>query len=69
MRSPDETLYLNLNQNLWGLLLSFTGLGGAEYYHLNTLYWITLVISIIMALSVSVTTLAYTVNYWKSKLK
>ncbi len=69
MSAIDENIKVKLNQNLWGLLLSFVGLGAAEYYHLCTLYWFSLVVSVIMTLSIAVTTIAYTVNYWKNKFE
>ena len=69
MSSPEEQFKINLNQNIWGLVVGLGGLGVAEYYGLHTLYWFTLVLSGIMVLSVAVTTLAYTINYWKHKMK
>jgi hypothetical protein len=68
MSSFEEQFKINLNQNLWGLLLSFAGLGVAEHYRLCTLFWFSLVASVIMTFSVGVTTVAYTINYWKNKL-
>lgn len=60
---------IKLNQNLWGLLLSFVALGAAEYYELYTLYWFSVVAAAVMSISVIVTTVAYTINYWKGKVK
>jgi hypothetical protein len=48
MSSPLEPFKINLNQNLWGLLLSFSSLGAAEHYHLCTLYWLSSVVSVII---------------------
>lgn len=69
MSSIEEKFKINLNQNLWGLLLSFAGLGVAEHYRLCTLYWFSFAASVITTLSVGVTTVAYTINYWKDKMK
>lgn len=32
MRIPEDQFKINLNQNLWGLLLGFTALGVSEYF-------------------------------------
>jgi len=68
MSGPEDQFKIKLNQNLWGLLLGFVSLGLAEYYHLYTLFGFACVISVIMTLSVVVTMLAYTINYWKDKM-
>ena len=60
---------LNLNQNLWGLLLGFVGTGVAEYYQLEVLFWFSCVIAGVLSVSVIITTFAYTVNYWKKKMR
>ena len=62
-----EQFKINLNQNLWGLVLSFGALGTAERYRLRTLFWFSVVASGIMVASVLVTTLAYTITYWKKR--
>lgn len=69
MASPEDQFKINLNQNLWGLVIALLALGTAEYFGLCTLFWFAFVLSVIMALSVAVTTLAYTVNYWRQKQK
>ncbi len=67
MSGPEEQFKINLNQNLWGLLVGLVALGVSEYYNLCTLFWLSVVVSVIMVASVAVTTLAYTMNYWKNK--
>ncbi len=67
MSNPTEQFKINLNQNLWGLLVGFGTLGVAEYFKLWTLFGFAVVISVIMVSSIAVTTFAYTVNYWKNK--
>lgn len=69
MSGAHEAFKINLNQNLWGLLVSLAALGAAERYQLDSLYWIALGLSVVMAASMAVTTLAYTINYWKNKNK
>ena len=67
MGSPTEQFKINLNQNLWGLLVGLGTLGVAEYFKLCTLFWFAVVVSVIMVCSIAVTTFAYTVNYWNNK--
>jgi hypothetical protein len=67
MAIPDEHFKINLNQNLWGLVVGLGFLGAAEHYDLCTLFWFAVVVSGIMVASVAVTTFAYTINYWKHK--
>ncbi len=69
MADLSERFRINLNQNLWGLLLSFVALGFGEYYRLTTLYWFAGISSVVALLSVFLTTIAYTLNYWKMKRK
>ncbi len=69
MSDVSKEFKINLNQNLWGVLVGLLGLGIAEYYELCTLFWFAVVISLIMAVSVAVTMFAYTVNYWKEKMR
>lgn len=62
-----DNLRINLNQNLWGLVISFAALGLAEHYDLKTLFWFAAISAVISLVSVALTTLAYTVNYWRKK--
>lgn len=57
----------SLNQNLWSLVIAFLGIGAAELYRLQTLYWFSVALGVITLGSMLVTTIAYTVNYWKKK--
>lgn len=67
MTEATEQFKINLNQNLWGLVVGFIALGAAEHYKLCTLFWFATIVSVIMLISIAVTTLAYTVKYWKNK--
>lgn len=60
---------INLNQNLWGLLLALITLGTAEYFGLCTLFWFGLILSGLTSISFLITLTAYTINYWKNKMK
>jgi hypothetical protein len=67
MNNPQELFKINLNQNLWGLIIGLGSLGIAEYYKLCTLFWFAVVVSVVMVSSIAITTWAYTVNYLKNK--
>jgi hypothetical protein len=67
MSTPTEQFKINLNQNLWGVVVGLGALGAAEYFQLCTLFWFSIAVSSITVLSLAVTTLAYTIKYWKNK--
>jgi len=67
MSSPEDQFKISLNQNLWGLVVGLAAMGAAEHYNLRTLFWFSVVVSVIMVLSLGATTLAYTIKYWKNK--
>jgi len=69
MSNAAEPFKINLNQNLWGLVVGLVGLGIAEHFSLCTLFLFAVVVSGIMVASVAFTTVAYTINYWKNKSK
>jgi len=65
---PTEEFKINLNQNLWGLVVSLITLGVSEYFNLETLYWFGLILSIVCSISVIITLIPYTINYFKNKM-
>ena len=67
MTNPADIFKINLNQNLWGLVVCFGFLGVAEYYKLCVLFWFSVIPSIVMVISICMTTYAYTKNYTKNK--
>jgi hypothetical protein len=69
MHSTAEQFKINLNQNLWGLVVGLIALGVGEYYKLCTLFWFAFSVSLIMIISVAFTTFAYTKNYCRNKTK
>ena len=69
MNNIGNKINPNLNQNLWGLVVGLGGLGAAEYFHLCTLYWISLVVSVGMVLSLCWTVPAHAIRYVKDKLQ
>jgi hypothetical protein len=64
-----ENLNINLNQNLWVLVVSLIALGVSEYFNLCTLYYFGLILSICAGLSIIVSLFAYTKNYWRKRIK
>ena len=68
MSSPEDQFKINLNQNLWGLIVGLGALGLSERYNLHFLFCFSIVVSIIATISFGFTTVAYTINYWKNKL-
>jgi hypothetical protein len=68
MSSPVDAFKINLNQNLWGVVVGLGALGVAEYYSLCTLFWFSAFVSLIVVASLAVTTLAYTITYWNKRL-
>ena len=67
MSSPTDNFRINLNQNLWGVIVSFGFLGAAEYYSLCVLFWFSLIPAIAMTISVCFTTYSYTKKYISNK--
>ncbi len=68
-RMSMDSFKINLNQNLWGLLLSLLTLGASEYYELKILLVFGLILSIASSLSYGITLFFYTKNYYKKKSK
>jgi hypothetical protein len=65
--STTDNININLNQNLWALVVSLLTLGASEYFDLPTLYWFGLVLSIACSTSILISLAAYTKDYWKKK--
>jgi hypothetical protein len=67
MPSPSDNFKINLNQNLWGLVVGLAALGMAEHYHLSRLERFGLFISGLMSLSLLATPIAFTINSCRGK--
>lgn len=65
----EDNVNLKLNQNLWGLIVAYSALGAAEYWDLKCLFWFAVIASAGMSISVAFTLTAYTVDYWRHRLK
>ncbi len=63
----EDQFKINLNQNLWGLVVAFGALGVAEHWCLKWLFRLSLCVGIIMSVSVFFTMLFYTLNYCRQK--
>jgi len=66
MRIEDK-FDINLNQNLWGLIIAFTALGIAERFGLRSLFWFSFFASLGMSVSVLFAFAFYTVHYCARK--
>jgi len=62
-----DNINVNLNQNLWALVVSLATLGVSEYFCLRTLYWFGLILSIACSVSILLSLVAYTREYWYKK--
>lgn len=69
MDKVSENFKINLNQNLWVLVVSFLGLGFAEYFELPKLLKLSFLLSVVSIISVFFTLVFYTINYCKNKNK
>lgn len=67
MSTPGELFRINLNQNIWALIVALGSLGTAEYLDLRALFWISLLLAAVVSLSVAVTVFSYTVAYVRKK--
>lgn len=62
-----DNFKIELNQNLWALIVSLIALGASEYYELSTLYRFGFILSILTSISFFITLIAYTYIYCKNK--
>jgi len=46
----EDKFNINLNQNLWALVVSYGALGAAEHWHLMWLLYLSLVTSIVLTI-------------------
>lgn len=58
MTDAQDQCKVNLNQNLWDVVVGLIAMGAGERYRLYTLYWFSAVVSVIMLLSLGVATFA-----------
>ncbi len=60
---------INLNQNLWGLIISYSAVGLSQRYGFHELWWLAFVVSCAMSLSLLVCLVFYSINYCREKWK
>ena len=65
----EDKFNINLNQNLWGLVVAYTALGVAEHWCLPWLFRLSRIAAIIMTASVFFTGIAYTWTYCRAKFQ
>jgi len=59
----EDKLDIKLNQNIWGLVFAYAALGAAEYWELNRLRCLALLMAIYLSLSVVMSIGFYTFHY------
>lgn len=59
----EDKFKINLNQNLWGLVVAYAALGAAEYWQLEWLKWLTGVVAAGISFSVLICLVFYTWHY------
>ena len=67
--SVEDKFHINLNQNVWGLVVAYLALGAAERYELKWLFRVSVALSIALTISVSVTSGFYTWRYCKKRFQ
>jgi hypothetical protein len=64
----EDKFNINLNQNLWVLVVAYAALGAAEHWNLGHLLWLARIGATAATLSMVLTLLAYTWTYCKRKI-
>lgn len=64
-----EKININLNQNLWAVLIALIGIGSSEYYDLPTLFCFSKILAIISFTSLLITIIFYTFRYCNNIIK
>ena len=65
----EDKFNINLNQNIWGLVISYAAVGLSQRFGFHELWWLAFVVACAMSLSVLATLALYTVNYCRNKWK
>ena len=65
----EDKFNINLNQNLWGLVVTYAALGVAEHWCLPWLFKLSRIAAIIMNASVFFTGIACTWNHCRAKFQ
>lgn len=60
-----DKVNINLNQNLWAVVVSLVGIGFSEHYALPTLFCFSKILGLMSFTSFGVTLVFYTVRYCK----
>ncbi len=58
---------LKLNQNLWALVVAYAALGAGEYWELNRLRCLALIMAGLLSILVLASMVSYTINYCVGK--
>jgi hypothetical protein len=60
---------IELNQNLWAVIITFLSLGLSEYYDLSHLFCLSYILAIVCTISFIITIVFYTWKYCYNKVK
>lgn len=63
----EDKFNINLNQNLWALVVAYGTLGVAERWHLGHLLWLARIMATVTTWSMVLSVAAYTWTYCKKK--
>jgi hypothetical protein len=66
--AAEDNFKINLNQNVWALVVSYAALGASEYWGLKLLCRFAFIASAGLTLSVLITFGFYTWNYCRQKV-
>jgi len=63
----EDKFNINVNQNLWGLVVAYVALATAEHWNLKCFFRLSLCVAVGMSVSVLITALFYTWNYCRKR--
>lgn len=63
----EDKFKINLNQNLWGMVVSYVTTGLSQRYGFHELWWLSFVVACVMSLSVLICIAFYTFDYCQRK--
>ena len=69
MTNPEDKFNINLNQNLWVLIVVLLTIGISEYYGLCILFWFGITLGIVSSISIIACLIFYTYYYCMKKIK
>lgn len=65
----SDNFKINLNQNIWSLIVAIITLGLSEFYNLKYTFLFGFLLSFLSLISFTITLYSYTLNYFIKKNK